>query len=139
MVDGEDTLSNPRCDATLAFTDEADPEGAADAVLLLAEELSLLDLASVRHATDGPAPDGTRAGDTVVWTTLLVGATSAATLRALVALAQDWLARRNSGSIDLTIDGDELRLTSVSRADQRRAVELFVARHAPRETDTPDA
>ncbi|MEV6192397.1 hypothetical protein AB0M19_08320 [Streptomyces sp. NPDC051920] len=132
-------MSDSRYEAALAFADEADPEGAAEAVSLLAEELSLLDAVSVRHATGGPAPDGTRAGDTVVWTTLLVGATSAATLRALIALAKDWLARRNSGSIDITIGGDELRLTSVSRADQRRAVELFVARHAPEETGTPDA
>ncbi|MFD5634348.1 hypothetical protein ACFWJM_09435 [Streptomyces sp. NPDC127077] len=132
-------MSDPRCEAALVFTDEADPEGAAEAVSLLAEELSLLDPAFVRHATCGPAPDGTRAGDTVLWTTLLVGATSAATLRALIALAQDWLARRNSGSIDITIDGDELHLTSVSRADQRHAVELFAARHAPRESDAADA
>ncbi|MFE1288303.1 hypothetical protein [Streptomyces sp. NPDC058751] len=132
-------MNDPRCEAALAFTDEADPEGAAEAVSLLAEELSLLDPLSVRHQEGGPAPGGTRAGTTVVWTTLLVTTTSAATLRAVVALVQDWLARRNSGSIDLTIGGDELRLTSVSRADQRRAVELFVDRHAPRDTGAPDA
>ncbi|MET7984944.1 hypothetical protein [Streptomyces sp. NPDC005281] len=132
-------MSDPRRDAVLVFTDEADPEGAEDSMSLLAEELSLLDLSHVRQPTDGPAPDGTRAGQAVICTTLLVGTTSAATLRALVALVQDWLARRNSGSIDMTIDGEELRLTSVSRADQRRAVELFVARHAAREADLPDA
>ncbi|MFD5815870.1 hypothetical protein [Streptomyces sp. NPDC127038] len=132
-------MSDPRYEAVLAFTDEADPDGAEDAVSLLAEELSLLELSFVRRPSGGPAPAGTRAGDTTVLTALLVGATGAPTLRAVVALVQDWLARRNSGSIDITVNGEELRLTSVSRADQRRAVELFVARHAPRETDAPDA
>ncbi|MEV6014501.1 MULTISPECIES: hypothetical protein [unclassified Streptomyces] len=132
-------MSDPRYEAVLTFTDEADPYGAEDAVSLLAEELSLLELSFVRHPSGGPAPGGTRAGETVVLTTLLVGATSAPTLRAVLALVQDWLARRNSGSIDVTIGGEELHLTSVSRADQRRAVELFADRHAPREADTPDA
>ncbi|MEW1776793.1 hypothetical protein [Streptomyces sp. NPDC086777] len=126
-------------EATLAFTDEADPEGAADAVTLLVEELSQLDLSSVSHQAVGPAPGGTRAAASLVYTTLLVSATGTAALKGLISLVQDWLARRNSGSIDMTIDGDELHLTSTSRADQRRAIELFAARHTSDATGSADA
>ncbi|MCL6731072.1 hypothetical protein [Streptomyces neyagawaensis] len=132
-------MHDRRHDAVLAFADEADPEGAEEAVALLVEELSQLDVSSVRHQTAGPAPGGTRAGEAVIYTTVLVSATGAAGLKALLALAQDWLARRNSGSIDVTIDGDELHLTSASRADQRRAIELFAARHAPGPVGSDDS
>ncbi|MFJ8490184.1 hypothetical protein ACIRBZ_17765 [Streptomyces sp. NPDC094038] len=132
-------MSDGRFEATLAFTDEADPEGAEDAVTLLVEELSQLDLSSLHHQTGGPAPDGTRAAESLVYTTVLVSATGTAALKALVSLVQDWLARRNSGSIDITIDGDELHLTSTSRADQRRAIELFAARHPSGTTGSADA
>ncbi|MFF2191790.1 hypothetical protein [Streptomyces sp. NPDC058157] len=93
----------------------------------LLEELALLEVLDVAHRPLGAAPSGARAGDLTAYTSLILGVAGAPSLRALIALAQDWLARRNSGTIEITVGDDTLRMTSVSRADQRLAVEGFLA------------
>ncbi|MCW7947306.1 hypothetical protein AAW14_36510 [Streptomyces hygroscopicus] len=100
----------------------------------LFEELDGLEVPYGR-LSEAPAPAGTRAGDVSTYTSLVLGLAGAPALRALIRLAQDWLARRNSGSIDLKLGDDELHMTSVSRADQQRAVEAFIARAAERSSD----
>ncbi|MGW3359949.1 hypothetical protein ACWDFL_31775 [Streptomyces bungoensis] len=71
-----------------------------------------------------PAPAGSRLAE--VWETaaLVITLRTAPTLvRSLVGLLQDWLRRRNSGSIVLKLGTHDLKLTSTGRAEQRvRAV-----------------
>ncbi|MER5865060.1 hypothetical protein [Kitasatospora sp. NPDC002040] len=127
-------MSGTRLEVGLAFSDH-DELAAERGMGFLLEELRGIGATGLTNPTSGEAPGGTRAGDVVSYTSVLVGlAGGAATLRALIALAQDWLARRNSGTIELRIGDDELILTSASRSDQRAAIEAFVTRGH----ETPD-
>ncbi|MFJ8045139.1 hypothetical protein ACIRBX_32010 [Kitasatospora sp. NPDC096147] len=128
-------MSEPHLRVELAFSDH-DELTAERGMGFLLEELRGIGATELTQPTTGEAPSGTRSGDLVSYTSVLMGlAGGATTLRALIGLAQDWLARRNSGTVELRIGGDELRLTSTSRSDQRTAIEAFVTR----ERETPDA
>ncbi|MER6470990.1 hypothetical protein [Streptomyces collinus] len=92
----------------------------------LSEELAGLELHRLTLLPAGPAPAGTRSAE--VWDTaaLLITLRTAPTLvRSLVGLLQDWLRRRNSGSIEMKLGTHELRLTSTGRAEQREAIQGF--------------
>ncbi|PYC75791.1 hypothetical protein C7C46_23655 [Streptomyces tateyamensis] len=107
----------------------SDPNGADDAqrdMEFLREELGHLALDQIGFRPGGAPPSGTRSGDVVDYASLVIGVAGAPALKSLILLAQDWLARRNSGTIDLKVGDHELHLTSVSRSDQRRAIEAFV-------------
>jgi hypothetical protein len=51
-------------------------------------------------------------------------------LKSVVSTVRTWFARQKLGSIEITLDGDTLKLTGVSTEDQERLIELWVARHA---------
>ncbi|WP_333777151.1 hypothetical protein [Streptomyces sp. IBSBF 3136] len=92
----------------------------------LTEELGGLELHRVAPLPAGSAPVGTRSAE--VWETaaLVITLRTAPTLvRSLVGLLQDWLRRRNSGSIEMKLGTHELRLTSTGRAEQREAIQGF--------------
>ncbi|MFJ8715765.1 hypothetical protein ACIRD9_21675 [Streptomyces violaceus] len=94
----------------------------------LVAELGALPLHRITPLSAGPAPAGTRAGGALESGVLLITlSTAASVVVPLVRLLQDWLARRNAGSIDMQLKGEELRLTSVGRAEQRMAIERFFA------------
>ncbi|MDX2935063.1 hypothetical protein [Streptomyces ipomoeae] len=101
----------------------------------LLEDLKRLNVTDLRHLSAGPAPDGTRGGDVVTYTSVILGIAGMPALRSLIGLVQDWLTRRNSGTVELKIGEDELRLTSVSRVEQRRAIDAFVAKVRPEDPD----
>lgn len=103
---------------------------ALDAEYLVAE-LSELDLERVELRSGGPAPYGSRGIGAVEIGSVVVALTGAKpVLGALLGLVQDWLARRQSGTVKIKIGDDELELTFVSHAAQRQALEAFVDRHA---------
>ncbi|OIJ68136.1 hypothetical protein [Streptomyces mangrovisoli] len=92
----------------------------------LTEELAGLAVHRVTPLPAGPAPAGTRSAEAWETAALVITLRAAPTLvRSLVALLQDWLRRRNSGSIELKLGAHELRLTSTGRAAQREAIEGF--------------
>ncbi|MFD8087417.1 hypothetical protein ACFV4F_37660 [Kitasatospora sp. NPDC059722] len=126
----------------LRFEDEAELVDSEREMEFLLEELAMLEGVSVVHRPLGAAPKGSRAGDLTSYTELILGVAGAPTLRALITLTQDWLTRRNSGTIELSVGDDTLRITSVGRTDQRLAVEGFLARAAAARTaqsaDEPD-
>ncbi|MEV7027006.1 hypothetical protein [Kitasatospora sp. NPDC093558] len=111
----------------------ADETGGVDAaardIEYLLEELEQLDLPKLGYAPAGAAPKGTRAGDLLSHTSLIVGLAGAPALTALVAVVQSWLSRRGCGTVTVRIGADELQLTAATRAEQRRLVELFVEAH----------
>jgi len=92
----------------------------------LLEELAGLALHRVTPLPAGPAPVGTRSVEAWEAAVLVITLRAAPTLvRSLVGLLQDWLRRRNSGSIEMKLGEHELRLTSAGRAEQREAIERF--------------
>ncbi len=107
-----------------------DRERADEDVQYLISELSQLDVDRIERASAGAAPEGTRAGGAVELGALLVAVGgSGAVLPMLVGLVRDWVSRRGSGSVKLTIGGDSLELSGVSGKDQHRVLEEFLRRH----------
>jgi len=102
-----------------------------DTEYLLAE-LSQLELDHVKaRSADVTPPGGVRGiGAVEVGSVLVALAGTRSALGALLHFVQDWVARRQSGTIKIKIDDDELELTFASRASQRRALEAFLDRHA---------
>ncbi|WP_406346600.1 hypothetical protein [Streptomyces sp. NBC_00648] len=97
----------------------------AETAALMAE-LAGLALHRVTPLSAGPAPVGTRSAEAWEAAALVIVLRTAPTLvRSLVGLLQDWLRRRNSGSIEMKLGEHELRLTSTGRAEQREAIEHF--------------
>ncbi|WP_329561371.1 hypothetical protein [Kitasatospora sp. NBC_01266] len=128
-------MDSTALDVALVFRDPDGPEVADRDMEFLLDEIRQLDVLRLAHAAAPAPPPGTRAADASVFGSVLLGLAGAPALKSLILLAQDWLARRNGGTIDLKVGDDELHLTSVSRADQRLAIEAFVARAAQPSSD----
>jgi hypothetical protein len=116
----------------IAVSLEADADSAEleDATSQLRRELLELDVDDVKAPSAGAAPPGTRGPAAAEIGTLLVAAGHAA-IGPIVGAIQAWVARRASRSVKLTIDGDSIEVSNVSREDQRELIESFLARHAP--------
>ncbi|WP_190016347.1 hypothetical protein [Streptomyces lucensis] len=92
----------------------------------LVQELAELALHRVAPLPTGPAPVGTRsAGAWEAAALVITLRTGPALVRSLIELLQDWVRRRDSGSIEVKLGEHELRLTSTGRAEQREAIERF--------------
>ncbi len=101
-----------------------------DVEYLLAE-LSQLEPDHMRVRSADVAPPGVRGiGAVEIGSVLVALAGTRSALGSLLHFAQDWIARRQSGTIKIKIDDDELELTFASRASQRKALEAFLDRHA---------
>jgi hypothetical protein len=96
----------------------------------LRRQLLELDVRSVDRPRAGEAPPGTRAAELVALGGLLITLATPEVLKAVVGLVQSWVATRQGRSVELRIGEDTLTVTGVSSDEQRRLVELFVARHA---------
>jgi hypothetical protein len=97
----------------------------------LRRHLLQLDVQSVDRARTGRVPPGARAVDVVALGGLVVTlAKSAEMLKAVVGMVQSMIAARPGRSVKLVIGGDSVELSGVSSEEQRRLVDLFVARHA---------
>ena len=111
--------------------DQADAEEIADLTAQLSAELLQLDVDSVEQATAGPAPEGSKGTSVLAVGTLLVRLLkSPAVLGSVTGALRSWLSRRPGRSIELTLDGDAVKVTDISAEDQRRLIDAWIARHA---------
>jgi len=111
-------------------TGDGDPERTEEELQYLLAELAQLDVAGIDRVSPSPAPAGTRGGSALELGALLIGlGGSGALLPVLAGLAQDWLNRRQSGTIRMKIGDDEIELTATSDELRRRALEEFLRRH----------
>ena len=109
---------------------DGDRERADEDVQYLLSDLAQLDVEAIGRVPAGAAPSGTKAGGAVELGALLIAVGgSGAILPMLVGLVRDWLGRRGSGSVKLTIGDDSLELSGVSGKDQQRVLEEFLRRH----------
>jgi hypothetical protein len=115
----------------------ADAERLAVLTGYLRAELLRLDVEDVTAPQAGEAPPGARVvGVAAVGALLVALGQSAEGLGSVVSAIRDWL-RRGGGTrrtVRLELDGDALELSQASAADQERLIELFVSRHAARES-----
>jgi hypothetical protein len=107
--------------------DDADAEEVERLGRELGAELRELDVDSVQPAGERAAPDGAKGVATSLAELLVTMSGTGGVLATVVATIRDWLGRRDSGRVVLTIDGDTLELSSATSAE---LVDAFVRRHA---------
>lgn len=117
----------------LAVCLQAEQDGGVEELdrltVMLRRELLQLDVHDVRRAPGADAPEGTRALDAAAVGSLIVSlATAPQVLGAVVGTIRDWLGRSRARSVSLEIDGDVLKVTGLSSAEQERLIESWLAR-----------
>ena len=116
---------------TLDAEPETDTEDLERLTRQLREELSELDV-QADLMTGGPAPANAKAGDIVVWGTLLLTlAASGGVFTTLFGVLQAWLTRHERRGVTLEIDGDQLQVTGITSAEQQRLIDAWARRHLP--------
>jgi hypothetical protein len=97
----------------------------------LRQRLLDLDVDSVDRLQAGEAPPGTRAVDplSIGGGLIVTLAKSPELLKNVLGSIGSWLVARRGGTAELQVGGDTIKLTGVSSEDQRRLIDLFVARH----------
>lgn len=105
-----------------------DAEELAVATARLRDELLALDVDDVEPLAGEAVPDGAK-GLSVVLGALLVKVGSGVPLRAVLDALLRW-ARASRRDVEVTLDGDTLRLTGVSAEQQDRIIDSWLARHA---------
>jgi hypothetical protein len=94
----------------------------------LGVELLEADVETAEPLTENNAPEGAKGLSTVAGAlSIRLGATG---LKAVVAKIVDW-AFRNGRTVEVTIDGDKLKVTNASRQQQEIVINLWLSRHAP--------
>lgn len=114
---------------------QVDPDGADDhddaAALarLLRAELLDLDVAGAEPVTDDNAPGGAKGFGSVAG--LLAVRLGKAALPKVLAKIRDW-AGRNGRSVEVTIDGDTIKVSGASAGLQEQIAQVWLDRHASR-------
>ena len=106
-----------------------DAEHLDELTALLRDELLELDVASVERLASEPAPEDAKGvvGVVVGWLTVHFGPSG---LKAVVNAVVAW-AGRNQRAVELTLNGNTLKLTGANADMQARIVDEFFARLSP--------
>jgi hypothetical protein len=93
---------------------------------LLLDELLDLDVAAVEPLAAGEVPPGAKGVATVAgWLTVQLGPEA---LRRVLAKIAEW-ASRNDRGVEVSYGGDTLKLTRVTREQQEKIIDDWLARH----------
>lgn len=97
----------------------------------LRSELWHVDFDSISELDGQEAPAGAKAAELAEWGVWLVTlSASGGVLTSLIAVAKEWLDRRDAGNrIKITIGGDTIELDGASSAQQAALMKAFVQRH----------
>jgi hypothetical protein len=87
-----------------------------------------LDVAAVHPVPPAKIPDGSKGIGTAVGG-LLVRLGNASILRRVIDAIRDWAARTRR-DVEVTMNGDTLKLTGVSSAQQDKIIDAWIARHS---------
>jgi hypothetical protein len=121
-------LSN-RDEMTVSIILEGDDAGLEQLAINLRRELLLLDEVSVKPAHSGDVPERARALEALALGKLIVKFGPSA-LKLLSTTIRAWMERSRARSVELTIDGDTIKLNKASMKEQDQLLSLFVARHS---------
>lgn len=113
-------------DVVLRVTPD-DPEEAPTLAHRLRAELLELDLGAVEPAADEDIPAGAKGLGTIGVLAIRLGKVA---VKPLVGKIRDWIARTNRG-VEITIDGDTLKLTNATSEQQQQLLDVWLAKHAP--------
>ncbi|MFC5006325.1 hypothetical protein ACFPIJ_51955 [Dactylosporangium cerinum] len=107
--------------------DGADDEAVAALARRLRAELLDLDVEQVEALTEDTAPAGAKGLGSLVG---LLGVTlGSAGLSSVLAIIRDW-STRNNHAVELTIDGDTVKIERATPQQQEQLINAWVARHA---------
>jgi hypothetical protein len=99
----------------------------------LRAQLLELDVHAVEQVSAGPAPEGTRALELLAGGALLVSVSkSPELLKAVFGVIQGWVSARPGRTVELNVNGNSLKMTGVTAADQERLIDAFIARSVSR-------
>jgi Flp pilus assembly CpaE family ATPase len=98
----------------------------------LRAELLELDVDDADFVRAGAAPSGSKADAMMLSTLILSFAASGGVFTSIIGAVRDWLLRQTEPGVvvDMTIDGDSVRIEGASTEERQRLLEAFVARHA---------
>ncbi len=122
---------NTHLTLTLDGGPEADAKDIEKMAQRLRDELQELEVEAVKFA-EKQAPDGSKAGLDIDWTTLLVAlAASGGVLTSLIAAIQAWLLRNQESSVTMKIGGDELTIAGAGpySEEQKQVIAQWSSRH----------
>lgn len=94
----------------------------------LRSRLLELDVDSAELVRSQDAPSGAKPGDVFALGMIAVHL-APHVLPSVVALLTGWLKGRPVGEVEMSIDGDTIKVSGVSRADQQEALRFFLDRH----------
>ena len=108
---------------------DSDAEELADLAAELHAELLSVDGASVAPLPAEAAPAGAKGlGDVAGWLVAQFGTLDG--LRVVVTTVHGWVSRTGR-SVEVSIDGDVLKVTGVTSHQQGEIIDAWLARHAP--------
>lgn len=113
----------------LVLDDGGDEGDLDEAARQLRGELLQLDVDDVELVGEGSPPSGARAVDPLVAS--LAVAAGQDVIGAVVRAVTEWVGRRTSRGVKLTIEGDSIELSNASNEDQHSLLAAFLARHGP--------
>jgi hypothetical protein len=88
-----------------------------------------LDVDSVGPVADSSEPEGAKGLEALIgWLAVRIGKEG---LRTVIAAVVGW-ATRTGHNVELSYDGDVLKVSGVTSAQQERVINDFLSRHAPR-------
>jgi hypothetical protein len=105
---------------------DGDEEEAAGLARWLRAELLDLDVDAVEPVSGGVVPEGAKGLPSVAG--VLVVRWGAAGLQAVLARIREWVFR-NGRSVEVTIDGDTVKVTGASGEQQEKIINVWLARH----------
>lgn len=105
--------------------DNDDSAAAEELMMLLREELLELDIASARPVETDAPEDSKGLGAVSSWLVVKLGPAS---IRSVISSVAAWAAR-NRKTVELTLDGDTLKLEGASHDQMERALDEWFAHH----------
>lgn len=111
----------------IAPNDAEESEESARLAYRLRAELLGLDLEAVEPVIPAPVPGGAKGLGALGGLAVRLGTVA---LKNLVTRLRDWAARNNRG-VEITIDGDTLKLTGATAEQQQQLLDVWLAKHAP--------
>jgi hypothetical protein len=105
---------------------EDDAEQVAELAGLLSRELLDLDVSAVDRLPDEAVPPGAKGVAVIAgWLAVQLGPEA---LRVVLAKVADWVTR-NDREVEITLDGDKLKLRRATRKQQEKIIDGWLARH----------
>jgi hypothetical protein len=108
---------------------DEDAEELAEVTAFLQADLLTLDVASVDPLSEAEAPETSKGAAAAIggWLAVHLGPTA---LRTILARVSMWASKSNR-TVEVSLGGDILKVTGVSREQQDRLVDEWIARHTP--------